>query len=64
MTIAADATVTDAAALMDNAAVGSVVVLDGERAVGIVSDRDLVERGAAARRMPPDSGGCPRSTTS
>ena len=39
---------------MDRAAVGAVVVLDGERPVGLVTDRDLVTR-ALARRMPLDA---------
>ena len=39
---------------MDRAAVGAVVIVDGERPVGIVTDRDLVTR-ALARRLPPDA---------
>jgi CBS domain-containing protein len=48
------ATICDAAIAMDRAAVGAVVIVDGERPVGIVTDRDLVTR-ALARRLPPDA---------
>jgi CBS domain-containing protein len=48
------ATICDAAIAMDRTAVGAVVVVDGERPVGIVTDRDLVTR-ALARRLPPDA---------
>ncbi len=53
VTIPADATITDAAALMDTTGVGAVVVVDRNRPVGIVTDRDLVVR-ALARRGAPD----------
>ena len=39
-TIQADRTVTNAAVLMDRLAVGALVVVDGDRPVGIVTDRD------------------------
>jgi CBS domain-containing protein len=48
------ATICDAAIAMDRTAVGAVVVVEGERPVGIVTDRDLVTR-ALARRLPPDA---------
>jgi CBS domain-containing protein len=48
------ATIGDAAAAMDRAAVGAVVIVEGERPVGIVTDRDLVTR-ALARRVPADA---------
>jgi CBS domain-containing protein len=54
VTLPADATVVEAARLMDQAAVGAVVVVEGDRPVGIVTDRDLVVRGLA-RRVPPDA---------
>lgn len=54
MTIDAAATVTDAAQAMDRGAVGALVVTDGDRPVGIVTDRDLVVRGMA-RRTPSDA---------
>jgi len=47
-------TVRDAAALMDQAGVGALAVLDGERLVGIVTDRDLVRR-VLARGLAPDA---------
>lgn len=51
-----DATTTLAAAagLMDRAGVGTVLVTDGGRLVGIVTDRDVVVRGVA-RRLPLDA---------
>ena len=54
VTLPTSATIHEAAAAMDRAAVGAVVVLDGERPVGLVTDRDLVTR-ALARRMPLDA---------
>ena len=54
VTMAADATVEAAANLMDQRAVGAVVIVDDGRPVGIVTDRDLVVRGMA-RRIPPDA---------
>jgi CBS domain-containing protein len=54
VTIRADETITAAAERMDAQAVGALVVVDGERPVGVVTDRDLVVRGVA-RRIPPDS---------
>ncbi len=45
---------TDAAQLMDQGAVGALVVTDHGRAVGIVTDRDLVVR-AIARRATADA---------
>jgi len=52
--IGADRTVREAAAIMDEAGVGALVVVDGERPVGIVTDRDLVRR-ALARGYPFDA---------
>jgi CBS domain-containing protein len=45
--IACDATVADTAALMASTGVGSVIVVDGDVPVGIVTDRDIVTRGVA-----------------
>ena len=45
--IAADASIGEAAARMDEHAVGALVVMDGDDAVGIVTDRDLAVRGLA-----------------
>ena len=54
VTLPVDTTIHEAATVMDRAAVGAVVILDGERPVGLVTDRDLVTR-ALARRLPPDA---------
>ena len=54
VTLPVDATIHEAATVMDGAAVGAIVILDGERPVGLVTDRDLVTR-ALARRLPPDA---------
>jgi CBS domain-containing protein len=40
-------TIHDAAAIMEQAGVGSLAVIEGDRLVGIVTDRDLVRRGLA-----------------
>jgi CBS domain-containing protein len=53
-TIEAGDTITRAAQRMDEAAVGALVVIDEDRPVGIVTDRDLVVR-AMARGYPRDS---------
>ena len=42
-----DATLEDAAAIMAQANVGALIVLDGDRLAGIVTDRDIVLRGVA-----------------
>jgi signal-transduction protein with cAMP-binding, CBS, and nucleotidyltransferase domain len=47
VTIGPDATIRDAAAEMGRCGVGCLVVVDGERLTGIVTDRDLVIRGLA-----------------
>ena len=54
VTLPVDATIHEAATVMDRAAVGAIIILDGERPVGLVTDRDLVTR-ALARRLPPDA---------
>lgn len=48
-TIQSDETITAAAVLMDRLAIGAVVVVDADRLVGIVTDRDLVIRGMSRR---------------
>jgi CBS domain-containing protein len=53
VTTPVDATIETVAQLMDKHAVGAVVVVDGDRPVGIVTDRDIVVRGVA-RRSPFD----------
>ncbi len=52
--IGPDRTVHDAAVLMEQAGVGALAVIDGERLIGIVTDRDLVRR-ALACGLPPDA---------
>lgn len=54
VTVAADATLAEVARIMDKAAVGALPVLDDDRLVGMVTDRDLVVRGLA-RGLPGDS---------
>lgn len=54
VTIEADETVHRAAVVMEEAGVGSLVVLDGGSVAGIVTDRDLVRR-AMARSLAPDA---------
>ncbi len=52
--IGPDRTVRDAAMIMEQAGVGSLVVMDGARMVGVVTDRDLVRR-ALAPGLDPDA---------
>lgn len=52
--VSPDTTIQAAAALMEHAGVGSLAVVEGERLVGIVTDRDIVRR-AVARSFPTDS---------
>jgi len=47
VTVPLTALIRAAAALMRDAQVGDVLVVDGERLIGIVTDRDLVVRGLA-----------------
>ena len=47
-------TIRDAAAVMDQAGVGALAVVDGDRLVGMVTDRDLVRR-AIAHGLPYDA---------
>ncbi len=42
--VAPSRTIREVAAVMEQAGVGSVAVIDGDRLVGIVTDRDLVRR--------------------
>jgi CBS domain-containing protein len=50
ITVPAKKTVHDAAALMRERHVGAVLVVDGDRPVGIVTDRDIVLRSVADGR--------------
>ena len=52
VTIAPDGTVRQLAELLMKEKVGAAVVLEGERLVGIVSERDVVTRVVAERRDP------------
>ena len=54
VTVPGHATLTEAGRLMDEKVVGALVIMDGEDAVGIVTDRDLVVRGLA-RGLPGDA---------
>ena len=54
VTVAPDASLRHAAELMEQANVGALVVLDGERLVGIVTDRDIAVRGVG-RDLPADA---------
>jgi CBS domain-containing protein len=54
VTIQPGASIGDAADLMNRAVVGALVVVDGDRPVGIVTDRDLVVR-AMVKRLPLDA---------
>jgi CBS domain-containing protein len=52
ITCTVDAEVQEAAQLMRDRDIGDVVVVDGQRVRGIVTDRDLVVRGLAAGFAP------------
>jgi CBS domain-containing protein len=52
--VGVDATIHQAAVAMDQHSVGAVVVVEHDRPVGVLTDRDLVVR-ALARRLPPDA---------
>lgn len=54
VTLQADDTVTRAAQMMRDKDLGDVIVLDGDRICGVVTDRDIVVR-AIAGGEPPDS---------
>src|SRR5438034_11248712 len=50
--IGPDATVLSAALLMNEHKIGSLVVTEGGRLVGIITERDLLQRIVAVRRDP------------
>ena len=52
VTIAADAPVFDACMMYKEKKVGCLVVVDDETCVGIVTERDLIERSICQRRDP------------
>ncbi|MFE0320533.1 CBS domain-containing protein, partial [Streptomyces albogriseolus] len=47
-----DASVVEAARLMRGQNIGDVVVADGQRVVGVVTDRDITVRAVAEGRAP------------
>ena len=49
-----ECSIGEAAQIMNDAGVGALAVVDENRVVGIITDRDLVRRGLA-RRLPSDS---------
>ena len=51
-TVAPDATLEEAAALMKDLDVGSLPVVEGERLLGVVTDRDITVRATAAGDHP------------
>ena len=51
-TIEADQTVREAASFMLRADAGSIPVTDGERLIGMITDRDIAVRGVAQGRGP------------
>ena len=54
ITLPPHGTIRQAAQLMESKGVGSIVVVDGQRLVGIVTDRDIVRR-AVARGLADDA---------
>ena len=52
--IGPEATALDAAVLMNEHKIGSLVVLDGGQLAGIVTERDVLQRVVAQRRRPAD----------
>jgi signal-transduction protein with cAMP-binding, CBS, and nucleotidyltransferase domain len=53
-TVASDASIADAARMMDTLVIGALVVMDGDRPVGVVTDRDIAIR-SVARDVPTDA---------
>ena len=51
-----DATVLDAALLMNEHRIGSLVVMDGGDVVGIITERDILQRVVVHRRDPATTG--------
>jgi len=54
VTITSEASIAEAARLMDAHVVGALIVMDGDRPVGVVTDRDITVR-AVARDVPADA---------
>lgn len=55
LSIGPQASVLDAAQLMNEHKIGSLVVMDGGQVVGIITERDILQRVVAQRRDPVDS---------
>ncbi len=55
ISVPADATLVEAARLMRDAALGDLLITDGQRLRGVVTDRDIVVRGLAQDRSPADT---------
>jgi CBS domain-containing protein len=53
--IGPEASVLNAALLMNEHKIGSLIVLDGGRVVGIFSERDILQRVVVSRRDPADT---------
>ena len=51
-TVSPDHTAKDAAAFMLSADTGSIPVCDGEKVIGMITDRDIAVRGVAAGKGP------------
>ena len=54
VSIAPQRTISEAAIVMEQSGIGSLVIIDGTEVIGIVTDRDLVRRGLA-KGLPPDA---------
>jgi len=54
VSVTPDTTIAKAARAMHEGGVGAVIVVEGGRPIGIVTDRDITVR-ATARRFPPDA---------
>jgi CBS domain-containing protein len=52
LSIGPDASVLDAATLMNDHKIGSLIVLDGGRLIGIITERDMLQRVLVTRRDP------------
>jgi len=51
-TVSADSTATQAARIMRDSGIGDVIVVDGKRICGIVTDRDITVRAVAEGKDP------------
>ncbi|MBF6556481.1 MAG: CBS domain-containing protein [Acidimicrobiales bacterium] len=54
VSIAPERTISEAATVMEQSGIGSLVIIDGTEVIGIVTDRDLVRRGLA-KGLPTDA---------